>query len=69
MIVLAWVLLGVSVLGFGVTFPMWLMDKISDRAMLGITLALSWAALSYTAALFIYEAREAKRRAADTGSS
>jgi hypothetical protein len=60
-IVLAWVLLGISVVGFAVTFPLWLMDAISERAMLGITLALSWAALLYSAALFIFEARRSQR--------
>lgn len=36
-----------GVLGLFVTFPMWLMNIISDRAMIGITLALSWAALIF----------------------
>lgn len=63
MIALAWVLLVTSLLGFGVTFPLWLLDKINERAMLGVTLALSWAALSYTAALFIHEASEAEDQA------
>lgn len=47
--VLSWVLLVISALGFAVTFPLWLADLISDRAMLGITLALSWFALVYEA--------------------
>lgn len=61
MIVFAWVLLAISVLGFGITFPMWLLDKLDDRAMLGITLALSWVAILYSAALFIFEAKRTKR--------
>lgn len=61
MIVVAWVLLAISVIGFGVTFPMWLLDKLDDRSMLGITLALSWAALWYSAVLFIFEAKRTKR--------
>lgn len=65
MIVIAWLLLALSVVGFGVTFPLWLMDLLSDRAMLGITLALSWAALWFSAALFVFEAHEAKKRKAD----
>jgi len=36
--VLSWV-------GFALTFPAWLFGWIDDRAMLGITLALSWFAL------------------------
>lgn len=58
MIVISWVMLVVSVAGFMVTFPLWLLDRITDRQMLGITLALSWAALWYTAILSIYEARK-----------
>jgi hypothetical protein len=46
---LAWFLFVVSIVGFGVTFPLWLTGRISERAMLGITLALSWAALWYEA--------------------
>ncbi len=46
---LAWVLFIISIIGFGVTFPLWLTGRISERAMLGITLALSWAALFYEA--------------------
>ncbi len=46
---LAWVLFIISIIGFGVTFPLWLTGRISERAMLGITLALSWAALWYEA--------------------
>lgn len=61
MIIVAWVLLGVSVVGFGVTFPLWLLDAITDRQMLGITLALSWAALWYSAVLFLFEAKRTKR--------
>lgn len=61
MIIFAWVLLLISVAGFGVTFPLWLNDTLSERAMLGVTLALSWAALLYSAALFIFEAKRTKR--------
>jgi hypothetical protein len=56
-IVLSWVMLGVGLVGFVVTFPLWLMGTIDDRMMLGITLVLSWAALWYTAILTIYEAK------------
>ncbi len=57
MILLSWVMLGVGVIGFLVTFPLWLANVIDDRMMLGITLVLSWAALWYTAILSIYEAK------------
>ena len=60
MIVLSWVMLVLGVVGFLVSFPLWLLDKINDRMMLGITLVLSWAALWYTAILTIYEARRDK---------
>jgi len=53
-------MLVVGVIGFLVSFPLWLTDKINDRMMLGVTLVLSWAALWYAAALFIYEARKDK---------
>jgi hypothetical protein len=56
-IVLSWVMLIIGVVGFVVTFPLWLLGKIDDRMMLGVTLVLSWAALWYTAILTIYEAK------------
>lgn len=61
MIALSWVMLIVGLVGFGVTFPLWLLDKINDRMMLGITLVLSWAALWYTAILSIYEAKKERK--------
>lgn len=57
MILLSWIMLGIGIAGFLVTFPLWLMNVIDDRMMLGITLVLSWAALWYTAILSIYEAK------------
>lgn len=45
----SWFLLAVGVVGFLVTFPLWLRNKLTDRAMIGITLVLSWAALWYAA--------------------
>lgn len=59
---LSWVMLGIGVIGFLITFPLWLLDLLSDRAMLGITLALSWAALWYAALLAIQAARHARKR-------
>lgn len=47
--VLSWIMLGAGLVGFAVTFPLWLTNRIGDRTMLGITLALSWAALWYEA--------------------
>jgi hypothetical protein len=48
-IVLSWTMLVAGVIGFAVTFPAWLLGWVDDRAMLGVTLALSWAALWYEA--------------------
>jgi hypothetical protein len=45
-IVTCWVLLVVSVLAMGGCMWAWWADAISDRAMLGITLALSWFAVT-----------------------
>lgn len=41
---LAWVIFGLFTLGLVITMPLWLLDRISNRAMIGITLALSWLA-------------------------
>lgn len=35
----------VSWVGFILTFPAWLLGWVSDRVLLGVTLALSWFAL------------------------
>lgn len=45
--VLAWIMLVSSIVGLAVTMPLWLLDLISDRMMIGVTLALSWLALLY----------------------
>lgn len=58
MIVVAWGFLILSVLGFLVTFPMWLLGVLDVRMMIGITLALSWAALWYAAAMFLDNVKE-----------
>jgi hypothetical protein len=55
---LAWFFLVVSLVGFFVTFPLWLFNMVSNRTLLGITLVLSWAALWYAAALFIDNVKE-----------
>lgn len=44
---IAWILLIAGIAGLVICMPLWLMNLISDRAMLGITLALSWMALIY----------------------
>lgn len=44
---IAWVMLIFGISGLAICMPLWLMDIISDRAMLGITLGLSWLALVY----------------------
>lgn len=59
--VIAWVLLIGSTVGLAVSMPMWLLNLISDRMMLGITLALSWLAL-------MFEAFNAVQIAHDNGS-
>ena len=46
---LAWFLLISSTIGMAVCMWLWLTDNISDTAMLGITLALSWLAIILTA--------------------
>ena len=62
MLILAYFLLGVGIVGFFITFPLWYSEAISDRQMLGLTLVLSWAALWYAAALFIYEVTKERKR-------
>jgi hypothetical protein len=46
-----------GLIGSVVSVPLWAMNKINDRQMIGITLILSWMALWYTAILTIYEAK------------
>lgn len=46
---LAWCLLLSNGAGLVVTFSLWLNGAISDRTMIGITLALSWIAPMLTA--------------------
>lgn len=46
---LSWFLLVASTAGLAVTMVLWLENAISNRAMLGVTLALSWLALMYEA--------------------
>jgi uncharacterized membrane protein len=62
---LAWFFLVVSLVGFFVTFPLWLFNMVSDRTLLGITLVLSWAALWYAAALFIDNVKEMRELKAE----
>lgn len=57
MTVLSWAMLVVGIVGFLVTFPLWLLGLINDRTMLGLTLVLSWAALWYAAVIAIMEAK------------
>lgn len=53
-------LLAAGVVGFVVSFPLWLLGAIGDHAMLGVTLVLSWAALWYAAFLAIQNARQTR---------
>lgn len=53
----SWAMLAIGVVGFVVTFPLWLKDRLSDRTMIGITLVLSWAALWYSALTSLFVAK------------
>lgn len=55
---LSWAMLIIGIVGFLVSFPLWLMGLINDRMMLGITLVLSWAALWYSAYIALLETEE-----------
>jgi putative Ca2+/H+ antiporter (TMEM165/GDT1 family) len=61
---LAWWLLVGSSVGMAVCLALWVGDLISDRAMLGITLALSWLALIFTA-LDIVSTQDVRRQQDD----
>lgn len=57
----SWWLLWVSLAGFLVSLPMWATGILSEWAMLGVTLVLSFAALWYAAFISIQAAQhEAK---------
>lgn len=56
--VMAWTMMAIGVIGFLVSFPLWLTGRIDDRAMLGVTLVLSWAALWYAAFIAIIDTRK-----------
>jgi hypothetical protein len=49
----------VGLIGFIVTFPMWLLGMIDDHAMIGLTLALSWLALWFSAFVSVQERQHA----------
>lgn len=55
----------VSTLGLLVTFPLWLLNLISDRALIGTTLVLSWAGLQYEAFNALQISHDAKGGADD----
>ena len=52
----AWLLLLASLAGMTCCLWLWWTDNISDRAMLGITLALSWLAITVSALDVLYTA-------------
>lgn len=54
---LSWAMLVIGLVGFAVSFPLWLKGKLSERTMIGITLALSWAALWYSALTSLFVAK------------
>lgn len=66
--IMSWVLLAIGVVGFMVSFPLWLSNRISDRNMLGLSLVLSWAALWYAAFVAIQESRHARHARQREGS-
>lgn len=53
--IISWSMMLIGIVGFLVTFPLWINKKLDDRAMIGITLVLSWAALWYTAFIAILQ--------------
>jgi hypothetical protein len=55
---LAWVLLVISLLGQIATAPLFIQGRLSPPVVDFVTNELSWLALSYTAALFLYETRK-----------
>jgi hypothetical protein len=56
LVITGWFLTVASLLGGIVCLYLWWTDTISDRAMLGITLALSWLAITISGATFLLEA-------------
>lgn len=54
--VIAWMQLAVGLIGNGICMVLWLRDRISDRAMIGLTLTLSWAALWFSGITSLLEA-------------
>lgn len=61
-LIIAWLLLLGSTAGLAVTVPLWLLDLISDRAMLGLTLVLSWLALMFEAFTAVQVAHDTHTR-------
>lgn len=55
--VVSWTMLTVGLVGFAVSFPLWLKGKLDERTMIGVTLALSWAALWYSALTTLFVAK------------
>jgi flagellar biosynthesis protein FliR len=58
---LSWSLLLISIVGLVVTFPMWLRHKIDTRFTVGLTLVLSWLALSYAPVTALFVSRPTTR--------
>jgi ABC-type transport system involved in cytochrome c biogenesis permease subunit len=52
-VIVGWSLLIGSTVGEIVTTTLWLLDVISTRALVGITLVLSWLALQFEASTFL----------------
>lgn len=48
-VLVSWILLAGSIVAMPVNFGLWISGHISDRAMIGQTLLLSWLAITVTA--------------------
>lgn len=53
---LAWALLIFGAVGLVLTLPAWLLGWVDNRALLGVTLVLSWLALVYPAIVALWTA-------------
>jgi hypothetical protein len=54
--VIAWVELVASTVGMTISMWLWWKDRITDRQMIGLTLALSWLALQVGALTTLFVA-------------
>jgi hypothetical protein len=57
-VIIGWTLLIGSTVGEITTTSLWLLDLISTRALVGITLVLSWLALQFESSTFLQVAHD-----------